>query len=51
MLNNGLTYDFCLSIERDGAGRLWTGTAQEGTFVSVDDGLNWSPGEALLTSR
>ncbi|MFH1845797.1 MAG: hypothetical protein ABIF77_21650, partial [bacterium] len=42
-LSQGLTNLFCYSIERDGAGRLWAGTAEKGPFVSVDDGLNWSP--------
>lgn len=41
---NGMEDFFCYAVGRDNPGRLWAGTHESGTFVSIDDGQNWSPG-------
>jgi len=42
-LGNGLENRFCMAIDRDETGRLWTGTNGSGPYVSSDGGLNWVP--------
>ncbi len=39
---SGLTDSFLLALDGIGSGQVWTGTYDEGVFVSNDHGLTWA---------